>query len=103
MVCESSGVQFPTGLLAAGRGRLAARRSRGDDQSWRAEGESREGEGAWADVPVLLQQRWEISRRYAMFATPVAYLIDVTGIITHDVAVGVGADYESDGRHKASG
>ena len=38
---------------------------------------------------VLLQQRWEISRLYAMFATPVAYLIDEAGIITHDVAVGM--------------
>jgi peroxiredoxin len=39
--------------------------------------------------PVLLQQRWEISRRFAMFATPVAYLIDEHGVIAHDVAVGV--------------
>ena len=39
--------------------------------------------------PVVLQQRWEISRLYGMFATPVAYLIDETGVIAHDVAVGV--------------
>ena len=39
--------------------------------------------------PVVLQQRWEISRRYAMFATPIAYLIDESGVIAHDVAVGV--------------
>jgi peroxiredoxin len=39
--------------------------------------------------PVLLQQQWEISRRYAMFATPVAYLIDERGVIIRDVAVGV--------------
>jgi peroxiredoxin len=39
--------------------------------------------------PVVLQQHWEISRRYAMFATPIAYLIDEQGIIAHDVAVGV--------------
>jgi peroxiredoxin len=39
--------------------------------------------------PIVLQQQWEISRRYAMFATPVAYLIDGQGIISHDVAVGV--------------
>jgi len=38
--------------------------------------------------PVVLQQQWEISRRYAMFATPVAYLIDESGIIARDVAVG---------------
>ncbi len=39
--------------------------------------------------PVVLQQRWEISRLYAKFATPIAYLIDEEGVITHDVAVGV--------------
>jgi hypothetical protein len=38
--------------------------------------------------PVVLQQYWEISRRYAMFATPIAYLIDEAGVVTHDVAVG---------------
>ena len=41
--------------------------------------------------PVVLQQQWEISRRYAMFATPVAYLIDEAGVIAHDVAVGTDA------------
>jgi peroxiredoxin len=41
--------------------------------------------------PVLLQQQWEISRHYAMFATPVAYLIDEAGVIVHDVAVGTDA------------
>jgi hypothetical protein len=39
--------------------------------------------------PIVLQQQWEISRRYAMFATPVAYLIDGAGIIAKDAAVGV--------------
>ena len=38
--------------------------------------------------PVVLQQQWEISRRYAMFATPIAYLIDEAGVIARDVAVG---------------
>jgi peroxiredoxin len=38
--------------------------------------------------PIVLQQQFEISRRYAMFATPVAYLIDEAGIIAADVAVG---------------
>lgn len=41
--------------------------------------------------PVVLQQQWEISCRYAMFATPAAYLIDEHGVIMHDVAVGVDA------------
>jgi peroxiredoxin len=38
--------------------------------------------------PIVLQQQWEISRRYAMFATPVAYVINEAGIIAADVAVG---------------
>ena len=41
--------------------------------------------------PIVLQQQWEISSRYAMFATPIAYLIDEAGVITHDVAVGIDA------------
>lgn len=38
--------------------------------------------------PIVLQQQWEISRRYAMFATPIAYLINESGVIVKDVAVG---------------
>jgi peroxiredoxin len=41
--------------------------------------------------PVVLQQQWEVSRRYAMFATPIAYLIDEAGVISQDVAVGTDA------------
>jgi peroxiredoxin len=41
--------------------------------------------------PVLLQKRWEVSKDYAMFATPVAYLIDEKGVIAKDVAVGKSA------------
>lgn len=39
--------------------------------------------------PVLLQQQWEVSRQYAMFATPIAYLIGEPGLIADNVAVGV--------------
>jgi peroxiredoxin len=38
--------------------------------------------------PVGLQRQWEISREYAMFATPIAYQIDETGRIAAPVAVG---------------
>jgi peroxiredoxin len=38
--------------------------------------------------PVVLQRNWEISKDYAMFATPVGYLIDERGVISKDVAVG---------------
>jgi len=41
--------------------------------------------------PVVLQKQWEISRQYAMFATPVGYLIDEHGVISADVAVGLEA------------
>jgi len=40
---------------------------------------------------VGLQRQWEVSRDYAMFATPIAYLIDSEGVIGADVAVGVEA------------
>lgn len=38
--------------------------------------------------PVVMQRTWEISKEYAMFATPVGYLIDERGVISKDVAVG---------------
>ena len=40
--------------------------------------------------PIVLQRQWEISLQYAMFATPIGYLIDEQGILASDVAVGVG-------------
>jgi peroxiredoxin len=40
--------------------------------------------------PIVLQQKWEVSLKYAMFATPVGYLIDEQGILASDAAVGVG-------------
>jgi peroxiredoxin len=38
--------------------------------------------------PVALQRSWEVSRSYAMFATPIGYLIDKTGVLASGVAVG---------------
>lgn len=40
---------------------------------------------------VLLQRQWEISKDYAMFATPVGYLIDQSGVISKPVAFGAKA------------
>ncbi|MGE5194990.1 MAG: peroxiredoxin family protein [Deltaproteobacteria bacterium] len=40
--------------------------------------------------PVVLQKKWEVSLKYAMFATPIGYLIDEQGILASDVAAGVG-------------
>ena len=39
--------------------------------------------------PIVLQKRWEVSLQYAMFATPIGYLIDEQGVLLRDVAVGV--------------
>jgi peroxiredoxin len=39
--------------------------------------------------PIVLQKKWEVSLKYAMFATPIGYLIDEEGILASDVAVGV--------------
>jgi peroxiredoxin len=40
--------------------------------------------------PIVMQQQWEVSKQYGMFATPIGYLIDEQGIVVKDVAVGVG-------------
>jgi peroxiredoxin len=44
--------------------------------------------------PVLLQRSWEVSKDYAMFATPVGYLINEYGVISKDVAIGADAILE---------
>jgi peroxiredoxin len=38
--------------------------------------------------PVALQKRWEVSKAYGIFATPVGFLIDEHGVIVRDVALG---------------
>jgi peroxiredoxin len=39
--------------------------------------------------PIVMQKQWEISLKYAMFATPIGYLIDEQGTIARDVSIGV--------------
>lgn len=39
--------------------------------------------------PIVLQKQWELSLKYAMFATPIGYLIDEDGIVASNVAIGV--------------
>ena len=38
--------------------------------------------------PVVLQERWKLSREYGIFATPVAFLIGKDGVIMRNVAKG---------------
>jgi len=60
--------------------------SRGDIEAVRTEFTGRP-----VSFPVAMQKRWEISRRYAMFATPIGYLIDEAGVTASDVATGMEA------------
>jgi len=46
------------------------------------------------DFPVVLQKEWELSRRYGIFATPVAFLINEEGVIARNVATGADAILE---------
>jgi peroxiredoxin len=39
--------------------------------------------------PVVLQNKWEVSKQYAIFLTPVAYWIDEQGVVVREVAKGV--------------
>ena len=38
--------------------------------------------------PVVLQEKWKLSRQYGIFATPVAFLIGKDGVIVRNVATG---------------
>jgi peroxiredoxin len=40
------------------------------------------------EFPVVLQNRWRLSKEYGIFATPVAFLIDEQGVIARNVATG---------------
>jgi hypothetical protein len=41
------------------------------------------------EFPVVTQKRWEISKEFGIFTTPVAFLINETGVIDRPVAKGV--------------
>jgi peroxiredoxin len=53
--------------------------------------------------PVVLQRHWEISRMYAMFATPIAYLLDEHLTVAADVALGPDAIVQLATRRMAPG
>jgi peroxiredoxin len=58
--------------------------SRGDIEENRTK-----ADGLGLTFPIVLQKKWEVSLKYAMFATPIGYLIDEQGILASDIAVGV--------------
>jgi len=41
--------------------------------------------------PIVLQEKWKLSKEYGIFATPVAFLIREDGVIAKEVAVGTEA------------
>jgi peroxiredoxin len=51
----------------------------------------RKAEAQGLRFPLVLQQQWELSRSYGIFATPVAFVIDERGVIAAPVAKGVDA------------
>ncbi len=57
--------------------------SRGDQSANRQKAEEK-----GLTFPILLQKRWEVSRQYAMFATPIGYLINERGVLSSGVAIG---------------
>lgn len=64
-------------VVMVGRGDLEANRRKAEEQG--------------VGFPVVLQAKWELSRAYGIFATPVGFLIDDRGIISHNVATGLDA------------
>jgi peroxiredoxin len=48
----------------------------------------REAEAFGVEFPVALQSGWKLSKKYGIFATPVAFLVDEKGVIEREVARG---------------
>ncbi|MBI3666579.1 MAG: TlpA family protein disulfide reductase [Acidobacteria bacterium] len=57
--------------------------SRGDGEANRQKAEQH-----GIQFPVLLQERWKLSKEYGTFATPVAFLLREDGVIAKNVAIG---------------
>ena len=53
--------------------------------------------------PVVLQEQWQLSKQYAKFATPIAYLVDTEGRIAANVAMGVDAILALPSKERAGG
>jgi peroxiredoxin len=61
-------------LLLVGRGGAEENRKKADQFGF--------------EFPVVLQDKWKLSKEYGIFATPVAFLIGEDGVIAKEVAVG---------------
>jgi peroxiredoxin len=67
-------------LIMVGRGELEENRRKAQEQG--------------LEFPVVLQKKWEISRKYGIFSTPVAFLVGKDGVLQKDVAMGSDAILE---------
>jgi peroxiredoxin len=65
------------GFVMVGRGDAAENRRKAEEHR--------------ISFPVVLQDKWKLSKEYGIFTTPVAFLIGEDGLIRKDVAVGVDA------------
>jgi len=63
-----------TSIILVGRGDFEQNRQKADAHGF--------------EFPVVVQDRWKLSRKYGIFATPVAFLIDEEGRTAREVAVG---------------
>jgi peroxiredoxin len=61
-------------LLLVGRGEIEENRRYATEQGF--------------EFPVVVQRRWELSKQYGIFATPVGFLIGEDGVIARNVARG---------------
>ena len=48
----------------------------------------RKAEASGVEFPIVIQPGWKLSKKYGIFATPVAFLVDEEGVIERDVARG---------------
>jgi peroxiredoxin len=62
-------------VVMVGRGDPEENRRKAEEQSF--------------EFPVVLQRKWELSKEYGIFETPVAFLIGEDGVIARNVASGV--------------
>ncbi len=53
-----------------------------------AEENRRKAEQHGIEFPVVLQERWKLSKQYGIFATPVGFLINEEGVIAKEVSKG---------------
>jgi peroxiredoxin len=61
-------------LIMVGRGELEENRKKAEQHGIK--------------FPVVVQEKWRLSKAYGIFSTPVAFLVDEDGVIAKDVAIG---------------